>query len=83
MSAHARDETRVFRHVTPGCVVCGSELRQAGTGRRRSYCSASCRQRAYRLRDEARRPFGAVTMAANPAEVTALLNAVLGLARKR
>jgi hypothetical protein len=83
VSAQARDETSVFRHVTPGCVVCGSELCQAGTGRRRLYCTPACRQRAYRLRDEARRPFGAVTMAANPAEVTALLNAVLGLARRR
>ncbi len=82
MSAKARDETSVFRHVTSGCVVCGGALLRAGTGRRRLYCTPACRQHAYRLRDEARRR--RVSMAtADPADVTALLNAVLGLARRR
>jgi len=83
MSAQPRDETSVFRHVPPGCVVCGSELRRADTGRRRLYCGPACRQRAYRLRDEVRPPRGAATPAANPAEVTRLLAAVLGPAGRR
>ena len=53
VSAKARDETSVFRHAGPGCVVCGTPLRRAGAGRRRLYCGGACRQRAYRLRDEA------------------------------
>jgi hypothetical protein len=83
MSAQRRDETSVFRHAVPGCVVCGAELRRAGTGRRRLYCAPACRQRAYRLREEVRSRRDAATMAADPADVTALLNAVLGLARRR
>ena len=82
MSTIARDETRVFRHVTAGCVLCGTELRRAGTGRRRLYCGGTCRQRAYRLRDEARHLRGAKPLEADPAEVTRLLNAVLGLVRR-
>jgi hypothetical protein len=88
MSTLTRDETRVepagvIRHVTAGCVLCGAELCRAGTGRRRLYCGQACRQRAYRLRDEARRQRAAVGSAADPAEVTALLNAVIGLVRRR
>ena len=77
MSALARDETRSLRHVTPGCVLCGAELRRAGTGRRRLYCGSACRQRAYRLRHEARHRRGADAHEADPAEVTRLLAAVL------
>jgi hypothetical protein len=77
MSALARDETSAFRHVTPGCVLCGAELRRAGTGRRRLYCGPACRQRAYRIRDEARRWRGASGHEADPREVTHLLAAVL------
>jgi hypothetical protein len=77
MSALARDETSVFRHVIPGCVLCGRALRRAGTGRRRLYCGPACRQRAYRLRDEARRWRGSRGHEANPHEVTRLLAAVL------
>lgn len=77
MSALARDETRSLRHVTPGCVLCGAELRRAGTGRRRLYCGSACRQRAYRFRDEARRWRGARGHGADPREVTRLLAAVL------
>jgi hypothetical protein len=77
MSTLARDETSVFRHVTPGCVLCGTELRRAGIGRRRLYCGGTCRQRAYRLRDEQRRWRGAEGREADPAEVTRLLAAVL------
>jgi len=76
MSTLARDETSVFRHVTPGCVLCGAELR-------RLYCGPACRQRAYRLRDEARHLRGAEPREADPAEGTRLLNAVLGLVRRR
>jgi|BarGraIncu01121A_1022015.scaffolds.fasta_scaffold20616_1 hypothetical protein len=83
MSALARDETRSLRHVTPGCVLCGAALRRAGTGRRRLYCGSACRQRAYRLRDEARRPRGAEGREAGPAEVTRLLAAVLGGVMRR
>jgi hypothetical protein len=72
MSTRARDETSTLRHRTPGCVICGAELRRAGTGRRRLYCGPACRQRAYRLRDEQRRWRGA-----DPHEVTRLLAAVL------
>lgn len=83
MSTQRRDATSVFRHATPGCVACGGELLRAGTGRRRLFCSPACRQRAYRLRDEARRARDAVAMAADPADATALLNAILGLVRRR
>jgi hypothetical protein len=83
MSALARDETGVFRHVTPGCVLCGAELRRAGAELRRLYCGPACRQRAYRLRDEARHLRGAEPREADPAEGTRLLNAVLGLVRRR
>jgi hypothetical protein len=82
VSTQRRDETGVFRHRSPGCVVCGGELARAETGRRRLYCTPTCRQRAYRLRVDAssRRAEG---LAADPADVTALLNAVLGLVRRR
>jgi len=83
MNTRTRDETSTFRHRTPGCVVCGAELRRAGTGRRRLYCGPACRQRAWRLRDEARRPRGVEGREADPAEVTRLLNAALGLAGRR
>ena len=82
MSAQRRDETSVFRHATPGCIACGAPLDRAATGRRRLFCSPACRQRAYRLRDEARRQRGG-SLPADPAEATALLNAVLGLVRRR
>lgn len=36
-----RDETRC---------VCGAALQQPATGRRRRYCSQTCRQRSYRRR---------------------------------
>jgi len=72
MSATDRDEMSVFRHRTPGCVVCGDELPRAGTGRRRLYCGPACRQRAYRQRDEARsRRAGGSP--ADPEEVSRLL----------
>ena len=83
MSTQRRDETSVFRNVTPGCFVCGGALRQAATGRRRRYCGGACRQRAYRLRDEAGRPRRADRREADTAEVTRLLNAVLRTARRR
>ncbi len=83
MSALARDETSVVHHWTPSCLVCGRDLRRAATGRRRRYCTPACRQRAYRLRDEARHRRGAGTGEADPAEVTRLLNAVLGIVRRR
>jgi len=83
VSVPSRDETSTLRHAGPGCVVCGTPLRRAGTGRRRRYCTPACRQRAWRLRDEARHQRGAGTSEADPAEVTRLLNAVLGLARRR
>jgi len=83
MSATSADATRVFRHATPGCVLCGRELRRASTGRRRLYCGPACRQRAYRLRDEARRWRGARTQEADPREVARLLAAVLRAPTRR
>lgn len=83
MNTRARDETSTFRHRTASCVVCGGELHRAGTGRRRRYCGGACRQRAWRLRDGQRRQRGAGTSEADPAEVTRLLAAVLGRARRR
>ena len=71
MSAHRRDETSVVRHRTPGCLVCGAELRRAGTGRRRRYCGGACRQR------------GAGMPEADPAEVNRLLAAVLRASTRR
>ncbi|MEV4109875.1 TetR/AcrR family transcriptional regulator [Nonomuraea sp. NPDC049695] len=38
------------RDETGGCVVCGAPVDQPASGRPRAYCSASCRQRAYRKR---------------------------------
>ena len=82
MSAQGRDETSVVRHRVPGCLVCGAPLHRAGTGRRRLFCGAACRQHAYRLRTAARRgrdqPFPA-----DPTEVTRLLAKVLGVAGRR
>ena len=83
MSTPSRDETSTIRRRTPGCLVCGGALGRAATGRRRRYCTAACRQRAYRIRDEARRQRGAGGREADPAEVTRLLAAVLGHARRR
>ena len=82
MSAHRRDETSVFRHATPGCIACGAPLDRAATGRRRLFCSPACRQRAYRLRDEARRRRDG-SLPAAPAEVSRLLAAVLRQAGRR
>ena len=76
MNTLAGDETSVFRHREPGCVLCGRELRRAGTGRRRLYCGPACRQRAYRLRDEQRR-WRRADGQADPREVIRLLAAVL------
>lgn len=83
MSAPARDETSVVRRRAPGCAVCCAPIWRAPTGRRRRYCTAACRQHAYRIRDEARRQRGAGGREADPAEVTRLLAAVLGIARRR
>jgi len=83
VSTLPRDETSVVRHATPGCVLCGGELRRAGTGRRRLYCGPACRQRAYRIRDEARRWRGAPGHEADPDEVTNLLAAVLRASSRR
>jgi hypothetical protein len=79
----ARDETSTLRHRVPGCAVCGAELHRAGTGRRRRYCGGACRQRAWRLRDEARHQRGALSPEADPRDVTRLLAAVLRTARGR
>lgn len=82
MTAQRGDETSVFRHRSPGCPVCGTPFDRASTGRRRLFCSAACRQRAYRLRvDASRRRDG--SLPADPAEVSRLLAAVLGQARRR
>jgi hypothetical protein len=82
MSAMVCDETSVFRHATPCCILCGAELRRARSGRRRLYCGRACRQRAYRLRLEARSRRDDA-LPADPAEVSRLLAAVLGQARRR
>ncbi len=83
MSATSRDETSVFRHAIPCCVLCGRELRRASTGRRRRYCDPACRQRAYRLRDEARRWRDARAQEADPGEVARLLAAILQAPTRR
>jgi len=36
------------QRVEAGCVVCGADLVQPATGRRRKYCGRSCRDRASR-----------------------------------
>ncbi len=82
MSARRRDETSVFRHRTPGCLVCGAPLDRAATGRRRLFCSPACRQRAYRLRAGTRGRRDA-SLPADPAEVGRLLAAVLRQAGRR
>jgi len=83
LNTAVRNETRVVRHWMPSCVVCGATLHRAATGRRRRYCGGACRQRAWRLRDEARHKGNADGRAADPAEVTRLLAAALGLAGRR
>lgn len=83
MNTGVRDETSTLRHRVPGCAVCGATLHRAGTGRRRRYCGGACRQRAWRLRDEARRRRGTGTVEADPAEVTRLLAAVLRASTRR
>jgi uncharacterized Zn finger protein (UPF0148 family) len=82
VSAQRRDETSVFRHVVPSCVACGSPLHRADTGRRRLFCGPACRQRAYRLRAEARRRRDSGS-SADPAEVSRLLAEVLRVAGRR
>lgn len=82
MSPQVRDETSVFRHRVPGCVMCGAPLDRALTGRRRLFCSPACRQRAYRLRVETRGQRDATT-SADPAVVSRLLAVVLRQARRR
>ena len=77
MSAVARDGTSVIRHVRPGCVLCGRELPRRPTGRRRLYCGQACRQRAYRLREDARRWRATRAEEADPGEVVRLLALVL------
>ena len=77
MSTVSRDGTSVIRHVRPGCVVCGRELSRQPVGRRRLYCGQACRQRAYRLRDEARRWRDAAAGEADPRDVARLLALVL------
>ena len=83
MTTTVRDETSTRRRRVPGCAVCAAELHRAGTRRRRRYCSGACRQRAWRHRDEVRRRRGPDPAEADPAEVTRLLAAVLGQARRR
>jgi DNA-binding MarR family transcriptional regulator len=38
------------------CLLCGAELEQAESGRPPRYCSAACRQRAYRVRKQTPAP---------------------------
>lgn len=46
-----RDETLVEPTVaTDACPVCGKPIAQPATGRRRTYCSRACQQKAHRLR---------------------------------
>ena len=82
MSPQRRDETSVFRHDRPGCLVCGAPLDRATTGRRRLFCGAACRQRAYRLRVEARHRRDG-SLPADPAAVNRLLAVVLDHGRRR
>ena len=83
MNTTLRDGTSMIRHARAACVLCGAELRRAGTGRRRLYCGAACRQRAYRLREEARRERATNRVEADPGEVTRLLTAALRAAARR
>jgi hypothetical protein len=71
-----RDETSTFRHRVPGCLACGAPLARATTGRRRLFCGAACRQRAYRLRVKHRGRRDAA-LRADPADVRRLLAAML------
>ncbi len=58
------------------CILCGQRLPAHRSGRRRLYCSASCRQRTYRIREHAR-----LWRGSDPADggndVAALLDAAL------
>ena len=47
MTDHATDAQRTTPHR---CAWCNREIAQEGPGRRRRYCSLSCRQRAYEQR---------------------------------
>lgn len=47
-AAQSGDETSTFGDET--CPVCAAPLDQPDSGRKRRYCSAACRQRAYRSR---------------------------------
>lgn len=47
------DEQHRERLVSVECARCGDEIEYAGTGRRPKFCSASCRTRAYSLRQAA------------------------------
>ncbi len=59
------------------CVRCGWDFQPASQGRRPRYCSAACRQRAYRLREEERLWRGSSSETADPRAVAKLLDAAL------
>jgi hypothetical protein len=81
MSSPSRDGRSVIGHAAR-CVLCGRELHRRGTGRRRLYCGGSCRQRAYRLREQARREREAGTAGVDPREVARLLALALRSTRR-
>jgi hypothetical protein len=83
MSTAQRYGTSAMRHLRPGCVLCGRELLRRSSGRRRLYCGDACRQRAYRLRQQAQRSRGAQAPRADPGEVTRLLALLMGVPPKR
>ncbi len=73
----------VLRHTIRVCVVCGGEVRQPTSGRRRLYCGPACRQRAYRLRQAARARRNGPGGPADPRAVADLLSLVLRSSTRR
>lgn len=65
------------------CIMCGRSIRRGTVGRRRLYCSAACRQRAFRLREEERLWRGSDPEAADVNEVATILYAALKPPPKR
>lgn len=83
---HHSDEMKGKSHRARGCAWCKATLSQPARGRRLSYCSASCRQRAYEERRRQKLENSPVRLLArdiNTARVRGLIQTMLVAELKR
>ncbi len=71
----------MMRHAVRICMLCGRQLSEQLSGRRRRYCSRACRQRAYRIREHERLWRESDPDPDDVGDVRALLDAALRAAR--